>query len=135
MDSLVSVQLRKDIHHSFLIGSSEKVSSAKCHLIWSEKKLFGRILLCSFPTVQVATLARPILTAVLESSQWMHREERIRGLTPQFLQRPHSQSRELQTETITEAERHYCLWTSIVAGFVVLCHRDKLIYYFFLRFI
>ncbi|GBL87472.1 hypothetical protein AVEN_271631-1, partial [Araneus ventricosus] len=25
MDSLVSVQLRTDIHHSFLIGSSEKV--------------------------------------------------------------------------------------------------------------
>ncbi|GBM94682.1 hypothetical protein AVEN_274904-1 [Araneus ventricosus] len=68
MGSLISVQLRRDIHYSFLIKSSEKVLCVKRHSIHSsssirqgvKKALCVDTPLLRFPTVQVATLARPI---------------------------------------------------------------------------
>ncbi|GBN74862.1 hypothetical protein AVEN_89253-1 [Araneus ventricosus] len=75
MGSLVSVQLRRDIHHSFLIRSSEKVLCDNRHSIRRtssirkgvKKALYVVIILLRFQTVQMAT-ARPVITAGLESS-------------------------------------------------------------------
>ncbi|GBN72097.1 hypothetical protein AVEN_124860-1 [Araneus ventricosus] len=85
MGSLVSVQLRRDIHHSFLIRSSERVFCDNRHSIRRtsfirqgvKKALCEVIILLRFQTVQMAT-PRPVITAGLESS---HRLVVLRNLT------------------------------------------------------
>ncbi|GBO36118.1 hypothetical protein AVEN_193911-1 [Araneus ventricosus] len=68
MGSLASVQLRRDIHLSFLIRSSENVLCDKRHSIdrsspirqGVKKALCVDTPLLRFPTVQVVTLEKPI---------------------------------------------------------------------------